>query len=216
MKPFVALTAVAAVMSIVACGPSEAEIAAEKNKREADSLAALAAMEHTYMIDGAASKVDWKGTMLGIKSHYGTVAVAGSFTAKANTLTGGEFKVDLKSITALDTNYAPDGSKQGTRAMLLGHLASTDFFAVDSFPTATFKVTAVEGNSATGDLTVRGKTNSEKVTDISLTAENGMAKATGKLVFDRQKYGVKWSSGHKDAVLNDNIELTIELTGKAQ
>ena len=100
--------------------------------------------------------------------------------------------------------------------MLLGHLASPDFFAVDSFPTATFEIAAVEGNTATGKLTVRGKSNDEKVTDIVITEENGVAKASGKLSFDRQKYNVKWKAPMKDVVLNDAIELTVELTGNAQ
>jgi len=201
---------------MVACGPSEAEIATQKAKREADSLAALAAMERTYIVDAAASKVVWTGTMLGIKSHHGVVTVNGSFSAKANTLTGGEFTVDLNTIAPEDTLYAPEGSKQGTKAMLIGHLKSPDFFDVATYPTATFKITGVEGNTATGDFTVRGVTNTENVTDIEITTEDGVAKATGKLVFDRQKYGVAWSSGSKDAILNDNIELTIELTANAQ
>lgn len=211
-----ALIAAGTALLMVACGPSEAEIAAKKAQQEADSLAALAASERTYAIDAAGSKARWTGTMLGIKSHHGVVGVSGSFTAKANVLTGGEFTVDLKTIAPEDTLYAPEGSKQGTKSMLIGHLQSPDFFAVDTFPTATFKITGVEGTTATGDLTVRGKTNTENVTDIVLTAENGVAKATGKLVFDRQKYGVAWSSGSKDAILNDNIELAIELTGNAQ
>lgn len=211
-----ALIAAGAALLMVACGPSEAEIAAAKEKATADSLAAVAASERTYAIDAAGSKVVWTGTMLGIKSHHGVVGVNGSFTAKANVLTGGEFTVDLKTIAPEDTLYAPDGSKQGTKAMLIGHLQSPDFFDAATFPSATFKITGVQGNTATGDLTVRGKTNTENVTDIVLTTENGVAKATGKLVFDRQKYGVAWSSGSKDAILNDNIELAIELTANAQ
>ena len=38
----------------------------------------------------------------------------------------------------------------------------------------------------------------------------------GKLTFDRQKYGVAWKATMKDMVLQDNIELTVELVGKAQ
>lgn len=215
MKTTALITAGTALL-MVACGPSEAEIAAKKAQQEADSLAAVAASERTYTIDAAGSKVVWTGTMLGIKSHHGVVGVSGSFTAKANTLTGGEFTVDLNTIAPEDTLYAPDGSKQGTKAMLIGHLKSGDFFDVATFPTATFKITGVEGNTATGDFTVRGTTHTENVTDIVLTTENGVAKATGKLVFDRQKYGVAWSSGSQDAVLNDNIELAIELTANAQ
>lgn len=212
MKSTLILSASAALL-LVACGPSEAEIKAAKEKATADSLASLAAMEHTYTVDPAASKVTWAGTMLGVKTHHGTLGfTTGSFTTKGPLLTGGEFTADLKTLAPLDTNYAPDGSKQGTKSMLIGHLSSADFFAVDSFPTASFKITSVNGNSATGDLTVRGKTNSETVTDIVLTTEGNTTKATGKLVFDRQKYGVAWSAG-KDAVLNDNIELIVELSG---
>ena len=54
------------------------------------------------------------------------------------------------------------------------------------------------------------------MTDIVVTEENGTVKVTGKLAFDRQKYGVAWSSGSKDAILNDNIELEIALTASAQ
>lgn len=218
MKPFTALTAVAAVMSIVACGPSEAEIAAAKEKRTKDSLDSIAATEKTYMVDASASKVNWTGTMLGIKSHTGGLNFTeGKFMTRGGALTAGEFTVDMKSYQLTDTNYAADGAKQGTRAMLMGHLMSPDFFAVDSFPTARLVVTGVNGNTASCDLTVRGRTSQETLTDIVI-ADNGdgSVKATGKLVFDRQKYGVRWSSGSKDAVLNDNIELAVELTGKAQ
>ncbi|MFT3885780.1 MAG: YceI family protein [Flavobacteriales bacterium] len=217
MKPFFALTAAAAVMSIVACGPSQAEIDAAKQKATEDSIAAAAAAEHTYNVDVATSKVNWSGTMVGVKTHTGSLSFAnGTITTKGPTITGGEFTVDMKSYALTDTNYAADGAKQGTRANLMQHLMAPDFFNVDSFPTASFKITAVNGNTATGDLTVRGKTNPESVTDIVVTPNaDGTVSATGKLVFNRQKYGVSWKAP-KDMVVKDDIELNIELNGKAQ
>ena len=218
MKPFTAITAAAAVLSIVACGPSQAEIDAAKEKAMKDSVEAAASMEKNWTVDVAASKVNWAGTMAGIKTHTGTMNFAsGTFKTKGPLLSGGDFIVDMKNYAMNDTNYAPDGSKKGTKAMLMGHLMSPDFFAVDSFPTAQLRISAVNGNTATGELVVRGKTNIETVTDIVVTPNaDGTITASGKLVFDRQKYGVAWSSGSKDAVLNNDIVLTVELTGKAQ
>lgn len=210
-------TVALAATFLVACGPSEAEIRANKEKVTADSLAALASMERTVAIDVANSTVNWTGTMLGIKSHNGTVALSDAkLTVKGPTVVGGSFIVDLESITALDDAYAPDGSEQGTRAMLLGHLASADFFDVANHPTASFNITSVDGNTATGMLTIRGVSSEEKVTDINVTEADGAITVTGKLTFDRQKYGVTWSSGSKDAVLNDAIDLNITLNGNLQ
>lgn len=48
---------------------------------------------------------------------------------------------------------------------------------------------------------MKGKTNSEKVTDIVVTEGEGTVRISGKLTFDRQKFGVAWSSGAKDMVL---------------
>jgi polyisoprenoid-binding protein YceI len=214
MKSIVLSTAALAALLLVACGPSEAEMAAKKAQAEADSLAAIASMEHSYMVDPAASQCNWKGVMLGVKEHNGTIKLTeGKLAVKGGMVTGGTFTVDMTSLTALDTNYAPDNAKKGTRAMLLGHLASPDFFDVATYPTATFVVTAAEGNTLTGELTVRGKTNTEKVTDVVITEENGKVMASGKLVFDRQKYGVAFSTGAKDMVINDNVELDLNLTG---
>ncbi len=216
-SPVLSVVALAALF-LVACGPNEAEIAAAKEKAAADSIAALASIEKSYTIDVATSKMTWTGTMLGVKAHHGTINLTdGSLMTKGNTLTGGSFTADMRSIAPLDTNYAPDGSKQGTKSMLIGHLTSPEFFAVDSFPTAVLKITAVTGNTATADFTVRGKTNTENITDIVVTPNaDGTITATGKLSFDRQKYGVSWKAPMKDVVLNDAIELTVELTGKAQ
>lgn len=212
MKSNVLTVTALATLFVVACGPSAAEIQAAKEKATADSLESLKSQERALAIDAASSTVKWTGTMLGIKSHYGHVALTeANLLVQGPLVKGGSFTADIANITPLDSSYSEKSPKEG----LIGHLKSPDFFATDSFPTATFVITSVEGNTATGDLTVRGKTNSEKVTDINVTEADGKVTVTGKLVFDRQKYGVAWSAG-KDAVLNDNIELDITLVGSAQ
>jgi polyisoprenoid-binding protein YceI len=99
----------------------------------------------------------------------------------------------------------------------MGHLKSPAFFNVDSFPTTSLKITSVDGNMATADLTVRGRTNSEKITDIAIIQNaDGTVSATGKLTFDRKKYGANWDYPPGDMVLKNDIELTVDLVGKAQ
>ena len=198
-KHILLASATAAVM--FACGEKKTETKA------VDSTGT----EVTYTVDAAASKVEWKGVMAGVKAHYGTVNVKdGSVTVKGSQITAGTFNVDLASIAPLDSTYDEKNTKEG----LITHLKDTAFFNVKEFPTATFVIKKVSGNSATGDLTVRGKTNEETVTDIVVTADSANVNATGKLVFDRQKYGVAFSTGSKDYVINDNIELNITLVGK--
>jgi polyisoprenoid-binding protein YceI len=214
MKPFVAFTATAAVLSIVACGPSEAEIAAAKEKAMKDSLEKVAAMEKTYTVDAGTSTVRWQGNMTGLQAynHFGNIGLnGGSFMVKGGMVTGGSFEVNMKAISPMDEGYSAEHPKEG----LIGHLSGGDFFAVDSFPTAMFKITSVDGTTATGELTVRGKTNTEKVTDIAVSEAAGVATVKGKLVFDRQKYGAAYTAA-KDMLLADDIELTVELSGKAQ
>ncbi|MBX2982847.1 MAG: YceI family protein [Flavobacteriales bacterium] len=169
-----------------------------------------------YALDTATSEVDWKGTMLGVKSHTGTLHfVNGELTTINGELSGGSFTVDMHSYTFTDTNYAQAGSKGGTRVDLMNHLMSPDFFAVDSFPTAHFSITKVEGNTATGDLTVRGHTQQEQVKNISLTHEGNTIQATGDLTFNRKNYNVHWDSPMKDMTLSNDIVLTVVLKGTA-
>ena len=193
---------------LASCGTGETP-ATEGTATDSTATAAAPATHHILADQSA---VNWTGTMLGVKSHTGTLNFTdGHVTTAGGQLTGGKFTVDMRSYQMTDTNYAADGSAQGTRAMLMGHLMSPDFFAVDSFPTASFEITKVEGNTATGNLTVRGRTFPETVKDIVLTQDANGVSATGNLTFDRQKYGVSWSSPMKDMVLSNDIVLKVDL-----
>jgi len=165
--------------------------------------------ETSYTVDTATSTILWEGNMVGIYKHSGTLNLSeGSFTVKGLQVTGGSFTATLKSINPTDSNYSAEHPKAG----LVGHLASAEFFAVDSFPTTTFVIKSVSGNTAVGDLTLRGKTNEETITDILVDTIGGV-KATGKLVFDRQKYKVAYKAAG-DKVLSNDITLDITLVGK--
>lgn len=198
-----------ATFAIVSCGTPET----------ASTPATISALSEAmdYTIDTATSTVDWKGSMVGVKSHTGTLHFTdGDLQTKDGKLTGGSFTVDMHSYAFTDTNYAQPGSAQGTRQDLMKHLTSPDFFAVDSFPTAKFTISSVDGNTATGELTVRGHSSTEKVENVSVTADGQTISATGDLTFNRQKYGVSWASPMKDMVLSNDIVLHIELKGKAR
>jgi polyisoprenoid-binding protein YceI len=197
---FFALAATVALYSCNSEKPAE-------TSTSADSAAVV-----TYNVIPDSSTVSWKGDMLKMYSHWGTIKLTeGSLVLKGNALTGGTFTIDMKSVNPLDSGYTKDHPKEG----LIGHLSSPDFFLSDSFPTATFVIKSVEGSTATGDLTLRGKTNEEKVTDIVVTSDSTSATASGKLVFNRQKYGVAYvADKKKDMVLSDDITITVALKAK--
>jgi len=202
----------AAAFFFTACGGGSEEATTETTT---DAAAQEEVVEEsapmTITIDTASSNLMWRGEMLGVKEHTGTLNFTeGSVTVDNGMVTSGSFTVDMTSMMATDENYQPEEGY--TKDKLIGHLSSADFFDVATHPTASFEVTSSEGNTLTGNLTVRGTTHEETVTDVVIDNEAGTM--TGKLVFDRQKYDVAWSSGAKEMVLADDIELDINL--KAQ
>ena len=195
-----------AIATMVACGG-----AADKSKEVSEETEVILeeVTEETVNVNANESSVMWMGQIIGgIKSHNGTVKVTeGLLTLKGDEIVAGNFTVDLTSMNPLDSNYTEDQPSE----KLVGHLSSGDFFMTDSFPTASFVVTSADmaAMTVTGDLTVRGVTNSETINDVAVDTEAGTA--IGSLTFDRQKYKVAFSTGAKDFVLSDDIELTINL-----
>jgi polyisoprenoid-binding protein YceI len=175
-------------------------------------------LERAVVVNLDSSTVAWKGEMLGVYAHEGivklseaAVSVKGDSTG-VFSVTSGSFVVDMNTITPTDANYNAEEDK--TPEMLVGHLRSADFFSVDSIGTASFVINSVTGNTAAGKLNVRGVEGDETVTDIVVTVANGVTTVTGKLVFDRTKYGVIWTSTAKEMVLSNDIEINVNLIGQ--
>ncbi|MCB2219168.1 MAG: YceI family protein [Bacteroidetes bacterium] len=192
-------------------------IASCSNNSETNTDSASADSNETLKISNVEiipsdSRVFWKGEMLGIYSHSGTVDLTSSDIKLDNgKITGGSFTVDLSTMIPTDENYNPE--EGSTPEKLVGHLSSPDFFDVENHPTAKFEITRVDGNTAYGMLTVRGKTNEEKVENINIREMDGNVVISGDLAFDRKKYDVSWDSPVQDRVLSNNIEVKVELVG---
>ncbi|TDB68062.1 YceI family protein [Arundinibacter roseus] len=193
-----------ALVLFTACSSNETT-----TEETADSTASVVA-DGSMSIDTAASNVMWKGTMVGMYDHSGDVKLnSGNVTVADGKVTGGTFEVNLKSIVPTDKNYKPEEDR--TPEKLVGHLSSNDFFNVEEYPTATFEITGSEGTTIMGNLTVRGKTNPEKVENVTISEENGQVVMTGDLTFDRTKYDVSFKHPMQEMVLSNDIELAVKL-----
>jgi hypothetical protein len=104
-----------------------------------------------------------------------------------------------------------------TKESLVEHLSSAEFFDVAAHPTASLTITAATGNTATVDLTIRGTTRAETLTEVVMTTDarwgrtchRPSSSSTGR------DYGVAWAPDMKDAVLEDDIVLSIILVARA-
>lgn len=165
------------------------------------------------------SDVHWWGYKVAkseASSHDGTVNVkSGNMIMKGNDLVGGSFVLDMTSINATDLS----GEYQGK---LNGHLKNGDFFEVEKYPTAAFKITSVKKNNnnkiyaynVTGDLTVKGKTKS-----ITFPAKIAYSKGVVSLVsekfsFNRQDFDVTYKSSMQDVFVKDDIDMIVKVTAK--
>lgn len=196
-----------------------------KNEKKAESQDAVAAVEEvkkvainvdagTYVANAETSVLNWKGSKP-TGTHNGTVAIKdGNFTVADGELTAGSFTVDMGTITVLDIPADKKGNKN-----LTGHLKSGDFFDVENNPTSTFVITSVdqtEGVVVTGDLTVKGITQSISFPAEVSTTETGVVMKGAPFMIDRTKFGIEYKSKSifddlKDKFIDDEFEISFEV-----
>lgn len=201
MKRIKFLTLVAIFATIISCNSTSNE-----TKTETQPL-----LSANFSIDTASSIINWKGSMVGMYAHTGTLKfTSGEFSLTDGKMTSGTFVVDLKSMLTTDDDAL---YKMAPREKLIGHLLSDDFFSAEKFPTASFEFISTDASVLKGKLTIKGIANDVDVTDLLISEKDGQVSASGKLVFDRQKFGVTYKSTMKDMVLSDDIELEISING---
>lgn len=167
------------------------------------------------------SEIKWWGykvAKIEATSHYGVLNVKeGKVVLRKKQLIGGSFVLDMTSIKATDLS----GENQ---EKLNAHLKNGDFFDVEKYPTAVFKITDLKKTGktdkqaynywVTGDLTVKDITQS-----ISFPARISVAKgivmlSSGKFSIDRQHWGIAYQSAMKDMVIKDDIDLQVSFTAR--
>jgi polyisoprenoid-binding protein YceI len=164
----------------------------------------------TKKVDATKSSITWLAKKV-TGQHDGTINLKeGTLTFKGKNVVGGNFTVDMTSLTTTDLKAGQGKEK------LDGHLKSEDFFGTEKFPTSTLVFKTVVSKSAgvfavTADLTIKGITNSVTF-DLATTANS----ATANVKINRTKYDIKYGSGSffdnlGDKVIYDDFDLTVNL-----
>jgi polyisoprenoid-binding protein YceI len=164
----------------------------------------------TKKVDAAKSTISWVGKKV-TGQHEGTVNLKeGNLIFKGKKVVGGNFTVDMTSMTTTDLKAGQGKEK------LDGHLKSEDFFGTEKFPTATLVFKTISEKSAgvysvTADLTIKGITDSVSF-DMATTANT----ASANVKINRTKFGIKYGSGSffdnlGDKAIADNFDLTVAL-----
>jgi polyisoprenoid-binding protein YceI len=170
---------------------------------------ATVSAQTTKKVDAAGSQIVWTGKKV-TGEHKGTINLKeGSLVFKGQKLVGGNFTVDMTTISTTDLTGE-------WKDKLDGHLKNEDFFSTAKFPSSKleFKLIADNGNgnyTVVGDLTIKEIKNSIKFT--ILVKDNT---ATTSLKIDRTKFDIKYGSGNffenlGDKTIADEFELVVNL-----
>ena len=202
----------------IACGGSDAPAA-----ETGDAISATGAQASqgvTYMVDPAASQVTWVGSKP-TGTHTGTFDVsAGKMMVNGDNITGGEFTIDIASLTVTDLD------EENGKGKLEGHLTSADFFETEKYPDAKFEIASItpisdmEGatHKMVGNLSMHGESKSVSIpVNVSMSGDKLMA-TTPAFTINRTDWNIKYGSGligtAQDKLINDDVELTIKLEAK--
>lgn len=173
-------------------------------------LTSIAVNAQKQVVDANKSSIEWLGKKIG-GQHNGTIKLKfGELELKGDKIVSGSFTIDMTTIANADME------DEGYKQKLVGHLKSDDFFGVDKFPTSSFKVTkstAFKNGKAslTGDITIKGKTESISF-DVIQSGKQYMA----KVEIDRSKFDVRYGSNSffdnlGDKAIDDIFMLDIKL-----
>jgi len=170
-----------------------------------------------YLIDEANSQVYWTGSKLA-GSHTGTFNLTkGELFAENGVLTGGNFVLNIASLTNTDLT-----GEQKTN--LEGHLKSPDFFDVANHPASTFAITKATQlkDDPTANYMIYGNLNIKDVTkEIGIKAQiyisgKSLSVSAPKFIINRTDFNMKYGSASffdnlKDKAISDEVALQIKL-----
>jgi polyisoprenoid-binding protein YceI len=152
-----------------------------------------------YRLDTTNSVLEWTGRNL-TKRHYGRIAFSGGeLELLGGNLKGGTISLDMTSITDLDLHDAE------YQKMLVSHLCSEDFFAVERYPTASITFTdsqpisgATPGNAnytLSGRITIRDVTRAIAFPATIAAQEDASINGQAAFDIDRTLWNVSYGSG---------------------
>ena len=155
--------------------------------------------DDTYRIDVEKSSLEWIGRNLNNR-HHGRIDIReGELVIRGGWPHEGSIVLEMSSITNVDLQDTE------WRDLLIRHLKSDDFFAVERFPSASFQLTGwvtqhgvspgAPNGIATGDLTIRDVTRTISFPAIVAPQADGGIKAHAAFDIDRTLWNVCYGSG---------------------
>lgn len=179
-------------------GKTEAEVG---DAVESGAATAAESAGETYVI-GDGSTITWVGSKVtgshdgGFNEFDGEIVVVDGDPAKSTVTVN----IDATSIWA-------DNDR------LTGHLKSDDFFAVETYPTATFQSTSIEktedGYAVTGNLDLHGVVKSVTF-PAQITVDGDSVSAQAEFVLKRFDWGIVYP-GKPDDLIRDEVVINLNL-----
>ena len=176
----------------------------------------LLAKTTNFKVETKESSLKWTGKKVTGK-HFGKVNIKnGKLRFEGSDFKGGEFEIDMTSITVDDI------SNQEWNTKLVNHLKNDDFFSVDKHKTAKVKIKSVTLGkgvyNVTADLTIKGITKPVYF-DADVKAKKDTIEAKAKITFNRTLWDVKYNSGKffkdlGDKMIYDDVEIEVNLVAK--
>ena len=174
------------------------------------AVATVAALSGTYVLDPAHTRVGF------VARHAMVTKVRGQFNEFE-----GSAVVDGTDLTRSTVQLTIQAASIDTRnEQRDGHLRSNDFLAMEEYPQITFVSTAVEqtgptGFDVTGDLTIKGVTNSVTIPfefEGAATDPFGNQRVgfEGSVVINRKDYGVTWNAALETGGVLVSEKITLE------
>ncbi len=180
-----------------------------------------------YEVGPGMAKIMWEATKP-TGNHNGTINTSdGQIFIKDGKITGGNFTIDMTSITVLDL-------EGDDKASLEAHLKGTesegaeDFFNTSKFPTGKFEITSVvdstfENGSNTlvkGNLTLLDVTKEISVPLIVNVLDSTVTVVSQGFSINRTDWGIIYKSKNifkelGDKFINDEIVLNLKLEANA-
>lgn len=217
MKKSLLSLAIIALISLSSCKKEATENAETTTETEVTGVSG------TFNVDTSMSVIDWIGSKPAGK-HTGTISLSnGSFEITDGSITGGNFTIDMNSITVTDLE-GEDKMKLETHLKGTGEKESEDhFFNVTKFPTGNFKMLNAEPES--GAYFVKGILTLKEISkEINFAAEITITDTEIKLISDpfkinRTTWNVNYASKSifdnlKDQFIDDEIELVVKVVAK--